>query len=76
MSTLTESQWADRGDSAAIEDIRAGHTGEWDRDAVLTHLGIASEDDVDALAHGLAGDDLATAQREVLAGYERRMAQG
>lgn len=70
------SQWADRGDSAAREDLRAGHAGERDRVAVLTHLGIASEDGVDAVAYGLTGDDLATAQREVLAGYERRMAQG
>ena len=76
MSTKTAPQWADRGDSAAIADLRAGHVGEWDLDAVLTHLGIAREDDTDAVAYGLTGDDLATAQREVHAGYERRMAQG
>ncbi len=74
--SMTASQWQDRGDSAAREDLRAGHTGEWDLDAVLTHLGIASEEDADAVAYGLTGEDLATAQREALAGYERRMAQG
>ena len=72
MSTI-EQTWTDRGDSAAREDIRAGHTGEWDRGAVLAHLGIATEDDTDAAAYGLAGDDLATAQRAALAGYARVM---
>ena len=66
--------------SAAGYDPReAAHLPErlsGDLDAVLTHLGIAREDDTDAVAYGLTGDDLATAQREVLAGYERRMAQG
>ena len=71
-----ENTWTDRGDSAAREDIRAGHTGEWDRNAVLVHLGIASEDDTDAVACGLAGDELAAAQRAALAGYERRMREG
>ena len=84
--SMTESQWADRGDSAALEDLdaceRAARTGvvydvrrEWDRGAVLAHLGIASEDDTDALAYGLKGDDLATAQAAALDGYERRMEQ-
>ena len=68
-----EHTWTDRGDSAAREDIRAGHTGEWDRGAVLAHLGIATEDDTDAVACGLAGDDLDTAQRAALAGYARAM---
>lgn len=68
MSTET---WIDRGDSAAREDLRAGHAGEWDRAAVLSHLGIATEDDVDAVAYGLAGDDLDTAQSAALAGYAR-----
>ena len=74
--SMTASQWQDRGDSAAREDLRAGHTGEWDLDAVLTHLGIAREDDTDAVAYGLAGDDLATAQRVALAGYARRRGEG
>ena len=70
MSTI-EHTWTDRGDSAAREDIRAGHTGEWDRGAVLAHLGIFGEED--AAAYGLAGDDLDTAQRAALAGYARAM---
>lgn len=70
MSTI-EQTWTDRGDSAAREDIRAGHTGEWDKNAVLVHLGIFSEDD--AAAYGLAGDELATAKRAALAGYARVM---
>ena len=61
--------WTDRGDSAAREDLRAGHTGEWDRGAVLAHLGIFGEED--AAAYGLAGDD--PAQRAALAGYARVM---
>ncbi len=72
MSTI-EQTWTDRGDSAAREDIRAGHTGEWDRGAVLAHLGIATEDDTAATACGLAGEDLAAAQRAALAGYARVM---
>ena len=70
------SQWTDRGDAAALEDLRAGNGSEWDRNAVLTHLGIASEDDTDAVACGLDGEDLAAAQRAALAGYARRMEQG
>ena len=70
MSTI-EQTWTDRGDSAAREDLRAGHTGEWDRGAVLAHLGIFGEED--AAAYGLAGDDLAAAQRAALAGYARVM---
>ena len=65
--------WTDRGDSAAREDLRAGHSGEWDRGAVLAHLGIATEDDDDAVACGLAGEDLDAAQRAALAGYARGM---
>ena len=72
MSTI-EQTWAARGNSAAREDIRAGNTGEWDRGAVLAHLGIFSEDDTDAVACGLAGDDLDTAQRAAHAGYARVM---
>ncbi len=72
MSTI-EQTWTDRGDSAAREDLRAGHTGEWDRGAVLAHLGIFSEEDTEAAAYGLAGDDLAAAQNAVLAGYARVM---
>ena len=72
MSTI-EQTWTDRGDSAAREDLRAGHTGEWDRGAVLAHLGIFSEEDTDAVACGLAGDDLAAAQNAVLAEYARVM---
>jgi len=71
MSDMSTNIWTDRGDSAAREDIRAGHTGEWDKNALLAHLGIATEDDTDAVAYGLAGDDLATAQRAALAGYAR-----
>ena len=67
------SQWTDRGDSAAREDLRAGHVGEWDRNAVLVHLGIASEDDTDAIACGLMGADLDAAQRAAIAGYARVM---
>ena len=63
--------WTDRGDSAAREDLRAGHSGEWDKSAVLAHLGIFGEED--AAAYGLAGDDLAAAQRAALAGYARVM---
>ena len=69
----TEQTWTDRGDAAAREDLRAGHTGEWDRVAVLAHLGILSENDTDAVACGLAGDELAAAQRASLAGYARVM---
>lgn len=72
MSTI-EQTWTDRGDSAAREDIRAGHTGEWDRGAVLAHLGIFDETDTDAAACGLAGEDLDAAQRAALAGYARVM---
>jgi len=70
MSTI-EHTWTDRGDSAAREDIRAGHTGEWDRGAVLAHLGIFNEEDAEA--DGLTGDELDTAQRAALAGYARVM---
>lgn len=72
MSTI-EQTWTDRGDSAACEDIRAGHTGEWDKSAVLAHLGIFDETDDDAVACGLAGEDLDAAQRAALAGYARVM---
>lgn len=72
MSTI-EQTWTDRGDSAAREDIRAGHTGEWDKSAVLAHLGIFDETDDDAVACGLAGEDLDAAQRAALAGYARVM---
>ena len=72
---MTAEQWQDRGDSAAREDLRAGHSGEWDRGAVLAHLGIFSEEDTDAAACGLAGEDLAAAQRAALAGYARRVEQ-
>ena len=65
--------WTDRGDSAAREDLRAGHSGEWDKSAVLAHLGIFDETDTEAAAYGLAGDDLAAAQRAALAGYARVM---
>ena len=58
MSTI-EQTWTDRGDSAAREDLRAGHSGEWDKSAVLAHLGIFDETDTEAAAYGLAGDDLA-----------------
>lgn len=71
MSTINI--WTDRGDAAALEDLRAGHSGEWDRNAVLAHLGILTESD--AAAYGLAGDDLDAAQRAALSGYERRVAQ-
>lgn len=67
------SQWTDRGADAARTDLRAGHTGRWDQSAVLTHLGLADEDDADAMAYGLRGEDLAAAQQAVLAGYERGM---
>jgi hypothetical protein len=70
---MTAEQWQDRGDSAAREDIRAGHSGEWDKSAVLAHLGIFDETDTEAAAYGLAGDDLAAAQRAALAGYARVM---
>ena len=81
------SKWADRGDSAAHEDLltceRSARKGNvydiraiWDRDAVLSHLGILTEDDVDAVACGLVGEDLAAAQRAAIAGYARRMEQG
>jgi hypothetical protein len=40
---------------------------------VLAHLGIATEDDTDAAACGLAGEDLVAAQNAVLAGYARVM---
>jgi len=69
-----ENRWQFRGDNTAQADIRAGHVGPWDEGAVLDHLGIASEDDVDAVAYGLKGEDLATAQRAALAGYARAMA--
>ena len=65
--------WTDRGDSAAREDLRAGHSGEWDKSAALAHLGIFDETDTEAAAYGLAGDDLAAAQRAALAGYARVM---
>ena len=65
--------WTDRGDSAAREDLRAGHSGEWDKSAVLAHLGIFDETDDDAVACGLAGEDLDAAQRAALAGYARVM---
>jgi hypothetical protein len=70
MSTI-EQTWTDRGDSAAREDLRAGHTGEWDKNAVLVHLGIFNEEDAEA--DGLTGDELDTAQRAALAGYARVM---
>lgn len=72
---MNAEHWADRGDSAAREDLRGGHRGEWDRGAVLSHLGIFDETDTDAVAHGLAGDDLAAAQRAALAGYARVMVE-
>lgn len=71
--------WTDRGDSAAREDLRAGtvtRAGEWGRNAVLAHLGLGDEGDTDAEAYGLAGEDLAEAQRAVLTGYARRIAEG
>lgn len=70
---MTLSQWTDRGADAARADLRAGHTGRWDQGAVLTHLGLADEDDTDAIAYGLHGEDLAAAQQAALAGYERGM---
>lgn len=72
MSTI-ESIWAERGDSAAREDIRAGHTGAWDEGAVLAHLGIFTEED--ALGEGVEPADLAMAQRSAIAGYARVMAE-
>lgn len=59
---MNTTMWTDRGDSAAREDLRAGtvtRAGEWDRNAVLAHLGLGDEGDTDAEAYGLAGEDLA-----------------
>ena len=70
---ITAEHWQDRGDSSEREDIRYGHSGEWDKSAVLAHLGIFYETDTEAAAYGLAGDDLAAAQRAALAGYARVM---
>ena len=75
MSTTIEQIWTERGDAAALEDLRAGNGSEWDRNAVLAHLGIFAEDDTDAVSGGLTGADLDAAQRAALSGYERRMAQ-
>lgn len=70
---MKASNWADRGDSAAREDIRAGNVGEWSKGAVLAHLGIFDETDTEAVACGLTGDDLDAAQRAALAGFGRAM---